>query len=87
MAAPDVPMKPIAAAASAIVVVVALATGAVFGLLRIWHLPPSAASLRGTREVAGLAGAAPALQSAPQLEGAAFRAAKARELAASEAAR
>jgi hypothetical protein len=85
MAAPEVPMKPLIFAAGAIVLVLALAGASVFGLLRLWQLPPGGTPVHGARAMAGRAG--PRLQSAPQLEGAAYRAAKARELAASEARR
>lgn len=87
MAAPDVPMKPLLVAGSAIVLVVALTIGAVFGLLRLWHSPAGGTPLHGARASAAMAAAGPALQSAPQVEGDDYRRAKARELAASEAAR
>ncbi len=87
MAAPEVPMKPIAAAAGAIALVLALAAATVFGLLRLWHLPPGGTAVHDSHHVAGMAADGPALQSAPQVEAAAYRAAKARELAASEAPR
>jgi hypothetical protein len=87
MAAPDVSMKPLLVAGTAIVLVVAIAIGVVLGLLRLWHSPPGGTPLHGAQGIAAMAAAGPALQSAPQVEGDAYRRTKARELAASEAAR
>ncbi len=87
MAAPDVSTRPIAIAAATIALIVAVATVAVFGLLRLWHSPPGGSPSPGASGAAAMAAAGPALQSAPQVEGAAYRAAKARELAAAEAKR
>jgi hypothetical protein len=87
MAAPDVSMKPLRVAAGAVVLIVALTIAVVFGLLRLWHSPAGGTPLHAARGAAALAAAGPALQSAPQIEGDAYRRAKARALAASEAGR
>lgn len=87
MVAPDVPLKPLLAAGTAIVLVIAVAIASVFGLLRLWDSSPGGTPLHGAQTVAAMAGAGPALQSAPQVEGDAYRLAKSRALAASKVVR
>lgn len=87
MRPPDLALRPILLAAVVIGVVVAGAIGAVLLVLRAWNEPYGGPPIGGDRLVRGLRAAGPALQSAPQVEGAAYRREMARELAASEAAR
>lgn len=87
MSAHDVPMKPVLATAFTIMLVVAIVIAVVFALLHFWHASAGGTPLHGAEGAAAMARAGPALQSAPQIEGATYRADKARELAASESGR
>ena len=80
MSAPDVDVRGVAWSGFAIAAAIVVVIGAVFALLHLWRLPAGADPVRLPYD---LVVDGPALQSAPQADLAAERAAKARTLATS----
>jgi hypothetical protein len=71
MSRPDIDVPPVLRSGLALAAIVALAIGAVFGLLHLWHEPPGGAPSGAASLVPALQALGPTLQSAPQLDAAA----------------
>ena len=86
MSAHDVNVKPVLLSAALIATTVGLSIGAVLLLLAWWGEPFGGVRSGADTAVPALQAEGPALQSAPEVDGAAYRRAKARELSAAKAA-
>lgn len=82
----DIHVKPVLVTAAIIAATVGLSIGAVLLLLGWWDEPFGGIRTGAGTVVPALKAQGPALQSAPEIDGGAYRAAKARELAAAKAA-
>ena len=82
----EVNVKAVLLSATLIATVVGLSIGAVLLLLAWWGEPFGGVRSGAATVLPALQAEGPALQSAPEVDGAAYRAAKARELAAAKAA-
>jgi hypothetical protein len=77
MSEPDINFRPVLWGGLTIAAVVATVIGSVFGLLRAWHEPAGGTPTGAASLVPALRAKGPTLQSAPQLNAAADRAAAA----------
>ena len=87
MSAPDIAWRAVLWSGIAVTATVATAIGAALGLLHHWHEPPGGSESGAASLLPALQSRGPALQSAPQIDAATYRAEKSREMAASEATR